>query len=578
MEKLLRSWLDALIELQITDMKRSELHGGILCPACASIHGRCADAFQPMMYMHKRTGERKYLESALMLYDWTESNMSQPDGSYRNDANAAWNGITVFYAVALGEALHHYGGLLPEGRRPAITARLKRAFDFLHDNIMKLDSVINYPITCSAAMAVAHRQFGDERYAVKARELAAFALEHIGVDGLIFGEGSPHEGVTDCGCRPVDLGYNVEESLPSLILYAQIMNDQAVLDAARASMAAHLEFMLPDGAWDNSWGVRVYKWTTWGSRTSDGCAYGYGSQTDIPAFAEAALRNVELLRSHTHGGLLYGGPMYVSAKQPPCVHHTFCHAKPLAALLELGAPAAPSVPLPREAADGAKYFPTPRVTLLAKGPWRATVSQNHWPQRHENQPSGGALTLLWHDAAGVVLAGSMTRYQMIEPNNMQLPPGDANGFCFTPRVETVSGGVAYRSVNDHGSALRHAYSGDALILTAEGVLRDGAQNTFGSRYALTYTLTAQEFAIEAYADTDATLYLPVIAASSEEASLTANTLKVARKAPVTVTCTAPFLPLDARARVFNHVGGTEALPLALALPAGKRMRVAVRVG
>ena len=31
----------------------------------------------------------------------------------------------------------------------------------------------------------------------------------------------------------------------------------------------HLEFMLPDGAWDNSWGTRSFKWTYWGVKSSN---------------------------------------------------------------------------------------------------------------------------------------------------------------------------------------------------------------------------------------------------------------------------------------------------------------------
>ena len=37
---------------------------------------------------------------------------------------------------------------------------------------------------------------------------------------------------------------------------------------------------LPDGAWDNSFGTRNYKWSYRGSRTSDGCAAGYGLADD----------------------------------------------------------------------------------------------------------------------------------------------------------------------------------------------------------------------------------------------------------------------------------------------------------
>lgn len=72
------------------------------------------------------------------------------------------------------------------------------------------------------------------------------------------------------GCLPVDLGYNIEESLPNLAYYALMADNQELLAIVERSMNTHLEFMLPDGAWDNSWGTRSFKWTYWGGRTSDG--------------------------------------------------------------------------------------------------------------------------------------------------------------------------------------------------------------------------------------------------------------------------------------------------------------------
>ena len=74
--------------------------------------------------------------------------------------------------------------------------------------------------------------------------------------------------------------------------------------------------------------------TYWGSRTSDGCQIAYGILGEKnPLFAEAAARNTELLQNCTRDGLLHGGKMYDSAGELPCTHHTFCHAKALAALV-----------------------------------------------------------------------------------------------------------------------------------------------------------------------------------------------------------------------------------------------------
>ncbi len=89
---------------------------------------------------------------------------------------------------------------------------------------------------------------------------------------------------------------------------------------------------LPDGAWDNSFGTRNYKWSYRGSRTSDGCAAGYGLADD-PVLQEAFRRNTQLLERCTQDGLLYGGDIFAAAGEPPCVHHTFGHARGLAVFL-----------------------------------------------------------------------------------------------------------------------------------------------------------------------------------------------------------------------------------------------------
>ena len=48
----------------------------------------------------------------------------------------------------------------------------------------------------------------------------------------------------------VDIGYNVEETLPNVLRYAQLIDDEP--DRHDASILAHLWFFLEDGGWDNS--------------------------------------------------------------------------------------------------------------------------------------------------------------------------------------------------------------------------------------------------------------------------------------------------------------------------------------
>ena len=108
---LLQAWCDELIHLQISMPGNTDFDGAILCPACKVIHGRCHDAIYPMMYMADATGDQKYLDAAKKLFRWGE-NMLCDDGGLYNDAQSTWNGITVFNAVSLCDALKKHGHLL----------------------------------------------------------------------------------------------------------------------------------------------------------------------------------------------------------------------------------------------------------------------------------------------------------------------------------------------------------------------------------------------------------------------------------------------------------------------------------
>lgn len=86
--------------------------------------------------------------------------------------------------------------------------------------------------------------------------------------------------------------------MPNLAYYALMVNDRELLSIVERSMNTHLEFMLPDGAWDNSWGTRSFKWTYWGGRTSDGFMGGYYAMAaHHPEYLEAIRRNIQLLKN-----------------------------------------------------------------------------------------------------------------------------------------------------------------------------------------------------------------------------------------------------------------------------------------
>ena len=376
---LLRRWCDAMLKYQLHDTGDTRLDGGLLCPACMRVHGRSADAILPLVTQWQTDGDERCLHAAEKLFAWS-ANMRRPDGSMNNDTNSNWNGITVFYANALGETLLWYGDKLPAADRDAWTARFAEMAEYLCQNIERIGGNVNYPITCAYTMALAARLLGGEPFAAKAKQLADFAVTHITADGLLYGEGHPMTAVTPKNCRPVDLGYSAEESLPALILYAELTGDEDVGRAVLRTAREHLNFMLPDGGWDNSFGSRSYKWCWWGSRTSDGCLAGFAALSrHDPVFAAAVQKNLELLNRCTHDGLLYGGPMYRTAGEPACIHHTFCHAKSVAALVHDGCQFPAALPrLPAETAVGTRYYPTIDTVKLINGK-RKVVTESRLP-------------------------------------------------------------------------------------------------------------------------------------------------------------------------------------------------------
>ena len=512
-KELLKSWCDAMLRYQLRDTGDSRLDGGILCPACMRVHGRSGDAVLPLVAQWRQSGDSRYLDAAERLFDWSE-NMVRPDGSYNNDTNSSWNGITVFIANALGETLLHYGAALPAPDREKWLARFAVSARYLLHNIDALGGNINYPVTCAYTMALAAKLLPGEAgaFAAKGKALAAKAVAHITADGLLYGEGHPNEAITEKNCRPVDIGYNTEESLPALALYAGLTGDaatrQAVLDSART----HLAFLLPDGGWDNSFGSRSYKWSYWGSRTSDGCLPGFAALAKYDAVFETAVqRNLKMLAACTHDGLLYGGPMLRTAGEPACMHHTICHAKAVAALAgQNWRPAAQLPPLPGETLDGERYFPTIHTRLLARAGWHATVTDYDYQYLEGGHPTGGAISLLWNAQWGPVLFGGMDPYRQNEPNNMQMPRYQF-GICPTPRLAWGE----YASSNDLSAWVRSGGAGGQLWAEANGVLRTSQQRRAGG-FRLRYTLSEAGFALDAWAgDAEAMLVLPVVSAAGE---------------------------------------------------------------
>ena len=576
---VLKRWCDAMLALQVADPQSPALDGGIRCPACGIVHGRTFDVMYPLLHVAHVTGDSRYIDAAIRVQDWSK-NVDQPDGGWTCEVrDLHWKGTTVFGAVVLAMALRYHGSLVDAAVRARWENRLVRAMKFL-DGFMTMETGnINYPITGAIAYLLAGLLLDNPAWRNRARYFAHESLKFFTHNHFIFGEGKPAKA-SPKGYWPVDLGYNVEESLPALAQYALLAGDKAVLDRVIASLRTHMEFMLPDGSWDNSWGTRNFKWSWWGSRTSDGCLPAYVLMSAYDArFLEAARRNFGLQVACTHENLLCGGPDYHRCGYPPCLHHTIMHAKGLATVLDCfpgSMQSASRVPLPRDEAYGLRHYDDIGTSLVAVGPWRATVTDYDWEYCPGGHASGGALSMLYHRRLGPVFVGSMTEYRRVEPTNQQAHR-DAGTMTLTPRIEYCTDGVTYTNLSDYGAAIQREQTPNAVAIRATGRLCDirhqspqGGPVPFelGYRFAgETVRITAQA---TGSAGRSARLILPVVCPDAETVEwLDAQTVLIGKpggRLRIHTNASGGF-PRPAPQRVFNLVPGFQCLPLSVAASA-----------
>ena len=443
-EELLRRWCHGMRVNQISAPRNPRIHGGIWSAGDVRIPGRCADAVYPFLWYAHTYQSEEFLDAAVNVMEWSLRNVSLDTGAWRNELDNPWQGTTVFSSIALAQALRFHGHAVDSSTRERWLDRLDAAGRWLSKNIDIDFGFINYPISNAYALTLLGQLLDNAQYRQRGKDLANEAMRWFTPkDGLLYGEGRGNpafpQNRSARGCYPVDLAYNVEESLPMLVMYARFSGDKRAEERLIEALRTHLEFMLPDGSWDDSWGLRSYKWTWWGSRTTDGCQPAYVLLADRdPTFLEAARRNVELLAKCTHNGVLHAGVDLHHRGLPPSLHHTFCHAKALATTLDMGIPSLGqhSDKIPRETYYGIKNYEDIATVTVSRDPWYATFTAYDFPYKEwvGTHPSGGAMSNLWHRTAGPLVAASMTDYRQVEFSDMQRESGSGFG-CLTPRVE-----------------------------------------------------------------------------------------------------------------------------------------------
>lgn len=530
---LLRRWCDALVSYQVKAPDDPRVKGALLCPACAIQHGRVCDMVYPMVYLWTRTDDPRYLAAARDAVAWSRHNLTDLGGARLcNDFQNRWWGISVFSQCAVGKTLLAFGDKLPADVR----ADWRKWFDLQTEFVARAldeDGVfnVNYSAALCEALAVAWKLTGESRYLERSHRQAAALVRYLQPDGMLAGEKHPPTYVSPRGYRAVDLGYNLEESIPALYHYAELAGDEPFAQTVDRMAMGALEFVLPDGAIDNSAGSRACKWTYYGSRTSDGAlpAFAHMAKRGIPGASRAIARHLALLERCTsaESGLLTGGLSYDEAGESACVHHSFAHAKSLVDLLLSGCPAeGPDASLPRECAYGLKEFPSFGTTLAAVGPWRATFTLN---ETHHvdggTMAGGGSLTLLWHDRMGPVLAATMAMYATLERENMQEQRNDSVTRSMMPRIESD----AFTSAADPEATADASFSDGRFAYRAKGELTDSSGSKSGLRYGHEFRLSDDGLLIHVRCAGRWRYVLPIVASGNETVRFVKGDVRIVRK-------------------------------------------------
>lgn len=168
--ELLKTWCDGLLDYQISEIKDSNLRGGLLCPACSIIHGRCNNALSAMLFLAEKEKDEKYIRCAEGLIDWSEQLLC-PDGGFVNDTESGWKGITVFATICLCDAYFHYGQLLSEEYRMKLYHQLTATADYLAHTFDSRSGNINYMMATACALDMAGIYFNKKEYREQAAQI-----------------------------------------------------------------------------------------------------------------------------------------------------------------------------------------------------------------------------------------------------------------------------------------------------------------------------------------------------------------------------------------------------------------------
>lgn len=492
--KTLYELCKALLKLQMTDPSSTH-YGAIFDPACGVFHTRAGEAVFPFAVAWKHSRRQEFLEAAISLGNWLVL-QQQPEGFWFETPDT-WTGTTTDQLLMLSCTYPLLEGELDRQQREAWQYSIRKAADYLVEVMNQDFAHINYSATTGASLAAAYRIVPNKRYLDKARELARLVMAKLNTEGFLEGEGDKIKGIQ----YGVDLGYNVDMSLWGLALYAKLVGDESAWQVTRQALRTHLSFLYPNGALDNSWGTRSYKWTVYGSKTADGCQALFSLFAgENPIYRTAGLRNLAYLRSCVRNGLVGCGPWYWEIYEgPPCIYPTFARAKNLALALEFGdVSEGPLPPLPSDKAGWFRHFHSVDVVLVRTKGLMATVTAYGQGMlgrsKYSNHPTGGSISALWGEDYDWLQLSSQSRYERQE--SVHMPRISKPLKPLTPRIEFRNGNAWCTNLHEfdgHIWAEQGEGSCVAMVSTC-GELKDADHMPCGIAY--TWTHRFFDYAVE----------------------------------------------------------------------------------
>ncbi len=495
---LIKLFCDTLIEHQ--EQRQAAWQGGIYCPACQTIHGRCGDAIFPLYVMYIETGEQKYKQAARMLVNYMRK-MQLPDGSWLNEKMGTWKGTTVFQLLSL---CHSYD-VLNKAEMKADMAMLEPMIDTSANWVSQTfgdggETNVNYFISSATALKWVSIIKPNPHYEQQAASLMErYGLQQLTADGYLLGEkttGRPYTRVTST----IDIGYNLDMSLGMMAEYALLTGDKRIKSETVRALRAHMQHVLPDGSIDNSFGSRNYKWTMYGSKTAHGSQMAFMLLGDEdPLFLRAAELNLQYMsrEANNHNGFLGYGPHYWEMFEHGCIHSVFNRADALAAAYMYGCASSgatevkenitdkriehPAVlQLPLEQSFGVKKLSSLSVHQIRQWKWYASVSCFNV----HHAVTGGSAGYLWHEQLGPLQLGSVTGYERYEAYNMPEKPGSRDDIT-APRIEVECGARKGSNLFDY-DAVAIADQSSTTVLGRLKHEQKGIVTDFGIHYSIKY--------------------------------------------------------------------------------------------